>query len=290
MVLPCATLWLVFRVYYLWIFLGVVLTNLVVRLGRIAVRYAAKHIEQHNQVVLLRTARKHEAMFYFVQPSTFTLRFSQIDGEELAEKTYIDDLAHPVAAVLLFFDPFAMRHTPPDGLIAKGIYLGFRALAGAVAMLWILGWFLVVLLGVSMRFSYLWPYFIAQYLPLTARTLWALGSAMLVWTVLWGCFTIWLWRRDRFTVTDSHYAVTSRRMPFEIGKAPAGALVYLQTVTPHTTFLGMLFGYCHLTFDSWMDPEPIEERRFVKHPERASVILKRFTNANAKAGKTPLKA
>jgi hypothetical protein len=278
-VLPTVVFWLLLPGYYWQIALAVTTVNLAIRYGKRSVKWAKAVTEQRGAAKLAKDASKREAMFYFITPSIFTRRYGNLEG--VPEKTYVDDPPHWVIAIRLFFDPFYERQDsiPRDflGLIALQ---KIQTLTKATAFAWLLGWIACLLLPLVEALLSMLSHWTGENMHLPVLAIPLAASTMTIWTVAWAMYTLRLWRRERFTVTAVRYAVTSRRLPFQNGKNQKGLTSFLTSVTMTQTFVGRVLGYGHFTFESWHDPEPITERRFVRDPDRVKTILDHFVEQN----------
>lgn len=279
--LPCLLLWLWIQGYYFEIFVGVVLINLVVSHGNRGFKAVSTKIEQRTEAKRLKVEKSHKDMIHYVTPSAFTMLYSELNKQELAEKTYADDGSHWIDAVRLFFDPFCDRtDKPPTGRFVGPMYLAMRAGVAIVPWVWVLGWLLAIGLVFAKTYPELLPGPLRGYLSSTTSFTIVLWVILVVWTVAWTAYILWLWPRDRFIITEYSYAETIRRTPWEVEKDNTGRTDYLTAILRRTTLPGKIFRYSHFEFQSWHDPEPIVYRRFVKDAERIQVLLNYFKEQN----------
>ena len=293
-VLPTVLLFLLFRSHYWQIALFVALADgvcwVIVRYGPSVYASLLEKSKQKETTKLAETQRRHDEMLYFVEPSLFTRRFSSVSDEDLIGKTYVDDAAHWIVAVRLFFNPFAERRGPlPEYRVARSTIVFVRGLVKVLLSLLAVGW--------AMIFGFLFASIFPDVFPPSLRPSingipwWIVitGIITIAGTALWARYAIKLWLRERLTITTERYFLTSRRNPFQNDEDLSGSLDYLMSASLIRTYPGRLLGYGHIKFQSWEDPEPIKERLFVAHPERVKAVLDHFTTINSKKSKAPLK-
>ncbi|MEO5949433.1 MAG: hypothetical protein ABIP74_03445 [Candidatus Saccharimonas sp.] len=290
-ILPSVLLSIAFPNYWWVVTLIVILVNLVVRYNAVVVQWVReKHLkkEEREKEQLKIEAQKRELMFHHIEPSVFTRRFSRMSDEELMGNTYVDDPQHWIVAFRLFFNPLSERGgSVPDDRVSRWAYKTTVALIPLVTVVWIVLWVVPALVMILEATSAVFREETSSVnVPLILLAWVILMSA---WTLAWGRYTRDLWKRDRFTVTEEKYTLTSVRTPFQNEEHHPGSLNYLMSVTLRRTVPGKIFGYGHITFQSWEDPEPISERRFVANPERIITVLDHFTSRNSKKDRSPLK-
>ncbi len=272
----CGLLLFTIKDHYLTAFMAVLVANIVIRYHQRLRQGIKAHRERVGNIQRVRTELRHNKMFHRVEASLFTRRWSGLSDEQLLGQTYIDDTQHWVVAVRLFFNPFAEHGEKiPDGKTAASIYLFFRTLAEYTWAVWLGGWLVTIgLIAYEVFFASL-PQF-SEYV--SAAAFWSIVAVvvMTVWTVGWVSYVVWLFQRDRLTVTRDSYVVTSRRLPFQDIENRRGEMKEFQSVVLKTTLLGLVLGYAHIEIQSWHEPEPIPGRRFVKHPERLKVVMERL--------------
>lgn len=287
-VLPIITLCLVFRSNYVEITLLVIFVNVLVRYGKRAFVWINATVDKHEHAKVEK-AKANETPIEqnLVKPSAFTLLHCRIDRRELMNKTYIDDHQHWAFGVLLFFNPFFERGNPPEFGLMRAIYNAFKAASRFLALSWTIGWATIAGLRIALAFYGRWPKQLKSYNDeawMAHNTLWVI---MVVWTVGWGLWVVWLWRRERFTLTHDNYALTIQRLPFANATDPSLPSRYLRGIKETRTLPGKIFGYSHLTLETEQQQEQIPEVRFVAHPERTKSILNKICLRNANSGSPP---